>query len=704
MEAKDNSFKSITNNELKLIIPFFQRPYVWSESHWERLFDDLKICFEEHIVPFLGSIILKRSKGRENFSYVIDGQQRLTTFSILLKVLLDKIEDDKKVLDYKPSLIESFSTDNPKIQHSLLDREKYSQLIKENKIQENEKTGIMGCYNYFKKRVGQHFENQDEILNFTSFVVSNKSLVVVYLDADEDEQKIFDSINSTGEKLTATDIIKNSLFDKIIKEYGEDETIKLYNDYWKDIFEKNDETYNFWNETIATGRIQRIRSEIFLHAFSLIKGFFDPTKHNLEQLSSLYKDKIKLFDKTKIKNLLDELKLYAELYTQLPEIDNDYLFHIDKYEGRLFHIFKVFDINTALSIVLLLKNKFKNQDEELKKCFYLIENFILYRAICREHTDGYNKLFAKITQEIVKENDIIIIYNYIFKELVQYGIPHKDRVIEKFGNINNKHATFVLFWIELFRQSANQMQDITIGLQYVYQLEHLMPKEWKAHWNIGKDEEYMKSLIYQIGNMTLLKGKLNASIKNADWGTKLNGNEKKQNCISKNAGLIINKELLNKEQWGQKEIEERSQRLINDFFKIWNYDKESFEVNHEDIQLNLSLQPKTIKKRRTRTSSSPKLLSVIFPDKTEICETKVISTFIKSIEKIGFEKVMNLCLQCRNVDLISKQKQMLPFVDEHVKEYKGYFIVSNSSTEQKMRYLKEISDKLGLNLIIEEVE
>ena len=69
---------------------------------------------------------------------------------------------------------------------------------------------------------------------------------------------------------------------------------------------------------------------------------------------------------------------------------------------------------------------------------------------------------------------------------------------------------------------------------------------------------------------------------------------------------------------------------------------------------------------------------------------------------------MNLGIQCRKVDLISKQKQVLQFSngreDSGVKEYQGYFIVSNSSTEQKMKYLKEISDKLGLNLIIEEIE
>ena len=91
MEAKESSFIEITSNENKFEIPFFQRAYVWKEENWKRLFDDLFQSYKDKSSPFLGSIILKRNQGLNNICYVIDGQQRLTTFSILLKSIIDQI-------------------------------------------------------------------------------------------------------------------------------------------------------------------------------------------------------------------------------------------------------------------------------------------------------------------------------------------------------------------------------------------------------------------------------------------------------------------------------------------------------------------------------------------------------------------------------------------------------------------------------------
>ncbi|HEH4508999.1 TPA: DUF262 domain-containing protein, partial [Campylobacter coli] len=85
MEARENNFNFI-RDEKKVVVPFFQRAYVWKDIHWNQLLEDLKCSFLEKKEHFLGSIILKRG-GVDNYSTIIDGQQRLTTFSILIKVL-----------------------------------------------------------------------------------------------------------------------------------------------------------------------------------------------------------------------------------------------------------------------------------------------------------------------------------------------------------------------------------------------------------------------------------------------------------------------------------------------------------------------------------------------------------------------------------------------------------------------------------------
>ena len=139
-------------------------------------------------------------------------------------------------------------------------------------------------------------------------------------------------------------------------------------------------------------------------------------------------------------------------------------------------------------------------------------------------------------------------------------------------NLDNKRAKLVLFWIELFRRhnNPNDIKELT----YKYELEHLMPQKWEENWTeIGKDKETAETLIYQIGNMTLLNGSLNASISNAKWIEKLGNEKSKKNCIKKCADLLVTREILDKKEWNATEIETRTKNLIKEFFEIWDITK-----------------------------------------------------------------------------------------------------------------------------------
>lgn len=204
------------------------------KTHWNRFFNDLYESFNSEKEHFLGSIILKRSQGKDNFSKIIDGQQRLTTFSILIKAFYDEIDTSKKKY-FDSCLFEDFNDNSPKIKHSKLDKEEYSKIFfqsdSDNNI-ENIKNGIIGCYNTFREKK-KYFKSKDDIFEFIKFITTTKIFVAVCLNENEDEQKIFDSINSTGEPLNATVIIKNALFDKAIKKVGEERADELYKEYWE---------------------------------------------------------------------------------------------------------------------------------------------------------------------------------------------------------------------------------------------------------------------------------------------------------------------------------------------------------------------------------------------------------------------------------------------------------------------------------------
>lgn len=581
MEAKASNFEVIVIEASRnMVIPFFQRSYVWEQEQWEQLFDDLLNSFsptkKEH---FLGSIILKRSQGNENNSVVIDGQQRLTTFSILLKALYDNIDGKD---DFNSLLFNMDYGKKPIITHSRLDKELYSKIFSDNKIDSDINEGILGCYNFFadKIKTSEKLQNKENIRDFMVHIKNSKIWILVNLNSNEDEQQIFDSINSTGVKLTATDIIKNALFAKAIELNTDYET--LYKTYWENIFEG--ENIDFWDSEVTTGRLKRTQSEIFLHAFAIVKGFFD-AEISLEKLSSSYKKQIENFNKNTIETFLQELKQYAKIYFQFPKIvfsgnekqvATNFIF--DNYELRLFHILKVADVNTIMPLLLKLKSMYGKDEKVLKECYEILEVFIVSCYVSSATTKDYNKLFAKITLELDIENPTNSIKKHL-QERVTIALPNRSQIENSLKSVSkkldNKRAKLVLFWIELFRR-YNNPNDIK-ELSYKYELEHLMPQKWEENWKeIGKDKESAEKLIYQIGNMTLLNGSLNVIISNAKWDIKLNGDKSKKNCITKCADLLITRDdIVNKniKEWNETEIKNRTKNLIDDFFKIWNIDK-----------------------------------------------------------------------------------------------------------------------------------
>lgn len=571
MEAKEQSFSEIMERADEFKVPFFQRAYVWEkEKHWEKFFDDLYKSFQNKNGHFLGSVILKISQGIDDFALIIDGQQRLTTFSILFKALYDNLEKRKQE-GFKTRLFRRHSSGElPKILHSEIDREYYNkvfQLSNQEITALNKENKIVDCYQFFIESIKDKEMDTDNIFNFMRFLEKTKIFVSVCIGENEDEQKIFDSINSTGEPLNSTDIIKNALFDKIIKESNEQEAIKLYEGYWKCIFEKDENERGFWDAKI--GSPERYRSEIFLHAFAVIEGFFDYSKkHNISHIAHLYKEYIKSFDMDKFKKFLREIKEFAQIYRDFPQATNTEPFNFDDWKLRLFHIIDQYGITTTLPLLLKLEYQIKDNNGDLEQCLKLLEILLL----CNTQNKAYNTFFAKLTQDLPENNDEIC--EYIKKEIMKsYGDDlKKEKVILWLNNISNKDAKIILFWIELCREfQEKDYKDKANGLCYVYELEHLMPIKWNKYWSeVANTDEEANKLIYQIGNMTLLKGKLNNEIKNREWNIKLNGNKKARNFIRKNADLCINKELLDIKVWDKNEIEKRTQEFIEDFFKIWD--------------------------------------------------------------------------------------------------------------------------------------
>jgi uncharacterized protein with ParB-like and HNH nuclease domain len=597
MKAEAMSLTFLGNEGL-VRVPFFQRGYVWDITNWEDILTDLLDFEKSH---FLGSLILKQQEkqtGKPKEVLIIDGQQRLTTLSILLRAIYNSFDQEtqsnceaslRNYLFFKKN-----QTDRNylvKIEHSKIDKkhfqkiinnditpEEYNSIIIENPSTKtlSKDNKVLQCFKYFSEKLNEIDETRRFDLYNRLLDQENKTLVIIDLSEKEDEQAIFDTINTTGVRLSSADIIKNALFQKALDLFDTTAEVEtLYHDRWEKIFSTDEDAINFWETLRATGRLMRDNIEILFHSISVIKGFFDPDKHTLSYLSNLYKAYISKFSIAELKIFLEEISKYATLFRdKILVFNSTALFNYQDAYARLFHILSVFEISTFHPYILSLFYKYNNQETKLLEELHKIESLVVRRMITKSETKSYNKM----CKEFIKDNAAI---DQKLKE------PTDEDVKNGLTSIANKNATLLLFWVELYRRAKDSKQSVK-ELKYNYSLEHIMPLKWEEYWSnvpivdlngtviqdqeIAKKERFLK--IYHIGNMTLLNSSLNTSLRNYEFDRKIKGEGRKKG-IKDYADLGITRfdVVVPYENgdtiWNEKKIIERTESLATDIINMW---------------------------------------------------------------------------------------------------------------------------------------
>ena len=245
MDAGKTSISEIFNGNRILEIPFFQRSYVWGKEQWLRLLEDMKLISSTNRPYFLGSVILKQQETMTSSSIgdrrtLIDGQQRLTTLNLFFKVLCLKLGNNE-LFDGR---FRTYFDKSISLKHNHNDETAFNYIVDLVNLEEIENpqerySHIIGAYNYFNDNI-----NPEEYDFFR--IISNVMFVGIDLNRDEDEQQIFDTINSLGVRLTTAELLKNYFFGR--------EDLKSYEENWKIVFEKDAETKAFWDKEITAGR------------------------------------------------------------------------------------------------------------------------------------------------------------------------------------------------------------------------------------------------------------------------------------------------------------------------------------------------------------------------------------------------------------------------------------------------------------------
>jgi len=548
MKAGELTLQGTLTAQQQYVIPIFQRYYTWDRKEWDQLWTDvceLKGKPGKH--HFMGTLVFVPDRN-VTYSYpsyqVIDGQQRLITFSLLFaslrnicasaghEDLASEISNSVLVHQYKKGL-ERF-----RVYPRQRDREDFMAAIGDSAIPANR---IGKAVRYFMEAIGDAVSttNTDDLRLFYNLLLGGLEFVHINLDG-ENPYKIFRSLNSTGVDLSPADLIRNFVFMQISNEK-------------QDEFDKG-----LW--TPLESRFVNEKNEVdsklvsaFFRDSLMTTGEHIAPADTFEAFESRYKDGLEP------RSLTAELTKSADLYDQIRGAAT----HSDPNIDASLRKLRQLDSSTAYPLVLKLMRRMQAQQitvEEFVGSVELISGFIFRRYVCGESSRAYSKWFVAACKEV--EDHPTERLERFFSER---GFPrdaHFEAALCKFPLYSGKYAFEVLQLLEksFGSKEAPNPDDATI--------EHIMPQTLSKEWrdDLGADARQIhEQWADTLGNLTL--SGYNSGLSNKRFSIKVQGTADTRGYSQSNFELT--KTVAGCAKWGAEEIESRGQELAQRAASIW---------------------------------------------------------------------------------------------------------------------------------------
>ena len=527
-------------------IPVYQRNYDWQEENCKKLFTDIEniIKHNEEIEHFLGTVVYVLTKIERDYEeYVlIDGQQRITSISLLLKALHEKIiSEDTKESIWEQYLINKKSPDNIRIRLKPIESDSvsYKQLIDNNDDSSN--SNVCRNYKIFKELLENSHYSAEQIYS----ALYKIELVTIKLEKDkksENPQLIFESLNSTGLSLTQADLIRNYLL--MNSEY-EKQTV-LYKNFWLkiEIELTNKKISDFIRDflTMKTGKIA-----------------------NKNKVYDDFKEYMRIQKELNEEAVLEELVTYSKYYNWFLNANSNN----EKINEKLKH-FKYLKNTTVYPLLLSIFEDtyyYKKLDEDkLLKIIDLLISYIFRRTICGYKTSSINKVFASIPKKILENQNEKDIYFKIEKNLMERRLetifPRDEEFKVNFIKYNfEKNKELLKYTLkELEQKVSNNVINDTSSLNIEYIMPENLNSEWKLELGEKKFENTHLEYLGTIGNSSLIENDL----------LRYNKNFKTKKEFYQKSNIEITRNINNYQVWTDNEIKNRAEQLYEKSKEIWS--------------------------------------------------------------------------------------------------------------------------------------
>lgn len=588
VEARPLSVREIFGYDERLVVPIFQRRYVWSEDrNWAPLWQDLMSLVDRYIDDdnisshFLGAVVLDHLRtptGSLPARQVIDGQQRLTTLQILLAAVRDSYRAAGLPARYvntlhKLTINQDEMSEDPrtlyKVWPTLADRGVFSSIIDiasddaaETVLASADMSPIINAYRYFYTQVTTWltgFADAEEQTATAEALVrilqSKLEIVVIDLGPNDNAQVIFESLNDRGTPLLPSDLIKNLIF-QMSEELGLDSEA-LYEKYWRQLEAPR------WQREITIGRTKRSALDLFFTHFLTMR-----LQH--EVLSPVLFTEFRSYlvgtGPEKLEETMREIDRYAAIYDRIAGCVGE-----SDHETRFLERLAAMDSSTVTPLILYL---FGVHDVTTRApALDAIESWFVRRMLCRLTAKNYNRFLLGMLAKLTASTDPgqTITDLMLGQDAVTSFWPTDDDIRgicltqPLYQQLTQKRLRIVLEGCD--SQSENGYGEV-MRISGPLPIEHLMPQKWETHWPILTDSAESRAaetarrerLVHTIGNLALITTKLNSKLSNSSWPTK-------RAEILSHSALALNRSLST--EWGPDEILARSSQLADAICREW---------------------------------------------------------------------------------------------------------------------------------------
>lgn len=587
MRATKASVWDLYNGAKQYKVPLFQRPYVWSRQQWEQLWSDIKEQYLLRVRPestsparFLGSVVVVREYEKNLDKYVIiDGQQRITTISILLAVIR-AFAREKGMLELYGQ-ISGFLKNAPKsgegqyvVIPTRVDKGALFHIFDEDYVFDQD-SRIVECFDYFWWQLDR---SSDIELNMLQQVIT-EDLCVVYIELGEGENpnQVFEALNYRGVPLEESDLIRNFFFAHLeSQEVAESQ----YDTLWKPMEER------LQNEQCLISS--------FLRHYCMKEGRFIRDGEIFEKIHRRFKDA----SPAEIKSLLIDISRASEFYRTIlypvPEdSDSPVRREILKSLSRIRRISN----NEGAPFFLLLLGAHEDytdtkglSDENIRDVISCIESYLVRRMVCARSSAVYEDVFEILCRASTESSGYLTVEevsSLISSLQPPFDMPDDDEFLDhlRFSDLylpeTENQLTFVILerLEEYFSSQPRGSEPVSAYNLFedeseIRMIDHIMPEVLSDWWKMHLGSEWSSvhpDFLHRLGNLTLTQE--NPTIRNADFETK-----KAWYALD---NLMLNGTMKNIRLWRRFQIDQRSEVLAAFCVKIWSRCEPAIAVEPE---------------------------------------------------------------------------------------------------------------------------